>query len=307
MEKLKANHLLLESPPGWADYELLDCGDFEKLERFGNYILIRPEPQAIWPKMLDDAEWMKLANGRFVRDNSKKSHRNTDNDQGGWTKLKALPESWKISYNLAGKNLVFKLALTSFGHIGIFPEQANNWNYVRDRIHEMGKANECKLLNLFAYTGGLSVAARSQGAEVSHVDSVKSIITWANENQQLSGLDGIRWVIEDAIKFARREATRGNKYQGIVLDPPAYGRGPKGEKWILEDLLPELMSYCKEILDPHKGFFILNLYSMGWSALMAENMVKSYFPKAKTELGEFYLPAKSGLRLPMGIFLRFHY
>ncbi len=306
MQASENKNLSLVPPPGWADYELIDCGDFEKLERFGKFIITRPEPQAIWPKAMKNEEWEKLSQAHFSRDNSKKSHRSTDNEAGGWNLKPGMPDHWQINYQLGNTKLRFKLALTAFGHIGVFPEQASNWQYIYEQIQQWENPTNCKVLNLFAYTGGISLAAKAAGAEVTHVDSVKSIISWANENQQNSGLDNIRWVVEDALKFTRREASRGNIYQGIVLDPPAYGRGPKGEKWLLQELLPELLEYCSQILDKQKGFLIINLYSMGWSALMAENIIRSYFEMKNVELGEFYIPSKSGLKLPLGIFLRFN-
>ena len=202
-------------------------------------------------------------------------------------------------------NLRFRLGLTSFKHVGVFPEQAENWNFIYDTIKSIG-ANEPRVLNLFAYTGGASVAARSAGADVTHVDSVKQVITWSRENMEASGLDNIRWIVEDALKFCRREVKRGKKYNGIILDPPAYGRGPDGERWILEENIAEIMQLCSDLLLPNDSFLILNLYSMGFSAVIADNLVKDYFPDVNhCEFGELLVPDKSGKSLPLSVFARF--
>jgi 23S rRNA (cytosine1962-C5)-methyltransferase len=283
------------SPKNWSDYELIDCGDFEKLERFGKYITIRPEPQAVWPKIYSDSEWEKMAHVKFVPKSS---------SNGEWKKLKQMPDQWTIDYNLQGKEangkLVFRLGLTSFKHVGVFPEQAVNW----DTIHAfLSKLNKPKFLNLFAYTGGASIAAKAAGADVTHVDSIKQVVTWANENMQKSNLDNIRWMVDDALKFVKKEIRRGNKYQGIILDPPAYGHGPTGEKWKLEDNIAEMMDSVLQITDDHKHLLILNAYSLGFSALVPENLLRPFSQKHKSKLsvGELYLPAKSGIKLPLGV------
>jgi 23S rRNA (cytosine1962-C5)-methyltransferase len=284
-------------PSRWKDYELLDCGDFEKLERFGKYITIRPEPQAVWPRVKSVSEWEKLAHVKFVPKSS---------SSGEWKKLKVMPDQWTIDYTLDDKketSLTFRLGLTSFKHVGIFPEQAVNWDVIYTFMKKTPKA---KFLNLFAYTGGASIAARAAGAEVTHVDSIKQVVTWANENMQKSNLDNIRWMVDDALKFAKKEVRRGNLYQGIILDPPAFGHGPNGEKWQLEDNIAEMMESVLGILDPTKHLLILNAYSLGFSALVPQNLLMPFAKKHKSDLsiGELYLPAKSGVNLPLGVWGR---
>lgn len=285
----------LLTPTHWKDYELLDCGDFEKLERFGEYITIRPEPQAVWPKKWTDAEWKKQAHIRFVPKNS---------NSGEWQKLKKMPDQWPIKYNLPnGHDIMFRLGLTSFKHVGVFPEQAANWDFIVESVQSMN-VEKPKVLNLFAYTGGASLAASAAGADVTHVDSIKQVVTWANENMQMSNLNGIRWMVEDALKFAQREERRGNKYNGIILDPPAFGHGPKGEKWKLEDNIAEMMKNVLRILDEREHFLILNAYSLGLSALVIENLLRE-FAGDHLKIGELYLQAKSGVKLPLGVFGRY--
>jgi 23S rRNA (cytosine1962-C5)-methyltransferase len=290
--------LKLLTPGDWKDYQLIDSGNFEKLERFGKYFLIRPEPQAIWNASLPDEEWEKMATAWFKKEKN-------DPEKGRWILNKDMPEQWFIGYAYKTMKIRLRLGLTGFRHIGVFPEQADNWNYIYDALAAM-KAQQSRVLNLFAYTGGASLAARAAGAEVVHVDSVKPVIHWARENMEASNLTDIRWVVEDALKFARRETRRGNFYNGIILDPPAYGRGADGEKWILEENLNELIQLCSQILSPDKGFLLVNLYSMGFSALVLENLINSYFPEqTKKESGEIFLADKFGKRLPLGTFLRF--
>jgi 23S rRNA (cytosine1962-C5)-methyltransferase len=285
----------LITPLHWKNYELLDCGDFEKLERFGEYVTIRPEPQAVWPKVWSDAEWKKLAHIKFIPKGS---------NSGEWQKMKKMPDQWVIPYKLPNdKEISFRLGLTSFKHVGIFPEQAANWDFIVKSIESMSVPKP-KVLNLFAYTGGASLAASAAGAEVTHVDSIKQVVSWANENMQISSLTDIRWMVEDALKFGEREVRRGNKYNGIILDPPAFGHGPKGEKWKLEDNLAEMMKNVLQILDPKEHFLILNAYSLGLSALVIENLLKEFAGK-DLNIGELYLQAKSGLKLPLGVFGRY--
>lgn len=279
----------LLSPTNFTDYELIDCGDFEKLERFGKYITIRPEPQAVWPKIYSNADWEKQAHVKFIPKSS---------SSGEWKKFKQMPDQWTINYTPL--NLVFRLGLTSFKHVGIFPEQAVNW----DKIHSFLKNKpKAKFLNLFAYTGGASIAAKAAGVDVTHVDSIKQVVTWANENMKNSNLDNIRWLVDDALKFVNKEVRRGNFYQGIILDPPAFGHGPNGEKWKLEDNISEMMNGVLQILDPKEHLLILNAYSLGFSALVPENLLKPFAQKHKSELeiGELYLNAKSGVKLPLGV------
>lgn len=284
----------LLSPANWKDYELLDSGNFEKLERFGKQITIRPEPQAVWSPVLPMKEWEKLAHVRFVPKSS---------SAGDWEKLKrdAL-ERWTISYGLPdGKAITLRLGLTSFKHVGVFPEQAVNWDFIYSSIREM-KTPKPKFLNLFAYTGGATLAARAAGAETTHVDSIKQVVTWANENMQLSNLDNIRWMVDDALKFVKKEQRRGNFYNGIILDPPAYGHGPNGEKWKLEENINEMVHSVVQLLDPNEHFLILNAYSLGFSALILENLFREQ--KQSLETGELFLKAKHDGVLPLGVFGR---
>lgn len=290
----------LLSPAHWEDYELLDCGDFEKLERFGKFITIRPEPQAVWKKIYSNSEWEKQAHVKFVPKSS---------SSGDWKMLKKMPEQWQISYPLksegsgANNNIVFRLGLTSFKHVGIFPEQACNWDVIYNYLQTLQKP---KFLNLFAYTGGASLAARAAGADVTHVDSIKQVVNWANENMQKSSLDNIRWMIDDALKFAKKEQRRGNVYQGIILDPPAFGHGPNGEKWKLEDNILEMIESVLQILDPKQHLLILNAYSLGFSALVPENLLRPFANKHQSllSIGELFLDAKSGAKLPLGVWGR---
>ncbi|MBW7844738.1 MAG: class I SAM-dependent methyltransferase [Bacteroidia bacterium] len=284
----------LFTPSTWKEYELIDCGDLEKLERFGQYILRRPEPQALWKKQYSEQEWQKLTDIKFTQ---KGSH------AGVWTKNKNIADKWKLSYPLQEKQLNFNLSLTSFKHIGIFPEQALNWEYIYAKTKLV--ANTPKVLNLFAYTGGASLAAKAAGADVTHVDSVKQVISWSKENMLASGLTDIRWVVEDALKFVKREVKRGNKYNGIILDPPAYGIGANGERWKLEDSINEILQDIALLLDK-KHFLVLNVYSLGLSPLILENLIKTNFNQSENlELGEVFLQAKSSVKLPLGILARF--
>lgn len=287
--------LELLTPHKWAGYELLDCGEFEKLERFGEFVLIRPEPQAVWPRAMSEAEWKQKAHVKFKQKTS---------NSGEWNKLKKMPDQWRLEYALpTGDVLVFRLGLTAFKHIGIFPEQAVNWDYIANTLGAM-QVSKPKVLNLFAYTGGASLAARAGGADVTHVDSVKQVVSWANENMQLSTLNNIRWMVDDALKFVQREARRGKTYNGIILDPPAFGHGPKGEKWKLEEHIAEMTGHVLQLLDPQKHFLILNAYSLGLSALVIENLLGKFAGK-KLGTGELYLEAKTGTKLPLGVFGRF--
>lgn len=298
----------LLSPKNFSDYELLDCGDFLKLERFGNYITIRPEPQAVWSPAWTIAEWERKAHVRFVPQSS---------SSGIWKKLKDMPDQWQLKYSInsndkssASSTITFRLGLTSFKHVGIFPEQSTNWDYIFNSIKTLTNTHQIatpKVLNLFAYTGGASLAARAAGADVTHLDSIKQVVTWANENMELSKLDNIRWVVEDAMKYVKREVKRGKKYHGIILDPPAYGHGPGGESWQLESQINEMMQYVAQLLKPEKHFIILNTYSLGFSSLIIENLFSqtiSSNPKNNTETGEIFLQSQTGSKLPLGVFGR---
>ena len=285
--------MLLLKPNSFKDYELIDSGNFEKLERFGEFITIRPEPQAIWNKIKSNQEWEKLAHTRFEAKSS---------SAGNWIKMKQMPDRWIIKY---GNQLSFRLALTSFKHVGIFPEQAVNWDYIQQQIAKI-KDKPVKFLNLFAYTGGASLAAKAAGADVTHVDSIKQVVSWANENQTHSGLKDTRWVVEDAMKFVKREIRRGNTYHGIIMDPPAYGHGTNGESWKLEKQLMELIEDSQQLLNKDEHFLILNTYSLGFSSLIIENLFQQTIHKNSTlEIGELYLPSSTHQKLPLGVFGRF--
>lgn len=284
----------LLTPQHWKDYELIDCGDFEKLERFGELTLIRPEPQAVWAKQLPASEWQKLHDIRF---------KGRSATSGEWVKKNPkTPDRWHITYNNNQVSIKLRLGLTSFKHVGVFPEQAVNWDYISETVKKLKTPNP-KILNLFAYTGGASVVAKAAGADTTHVDSIKQVVTWANENQELSNVKDIRWVVEDALKFVKRELKRGKKYNGIILDPPAYGHGPNGEKWKLEDHILEMMQDVAQLLDEEEHFLILNSYSLGFSSVIVENLLKGSLASTENlEIGELYLQAKAGNKLPLGVF-----
>ena len=350
---------MIEFPsPSWTDYELLDSGAGEKLERFGAYVLSRPEPKALWDKSMPQAEWDRLAHTRFKPGAG--FGKAGKEDSGTWERLRRMDDQWRIRYPLCtsldqreikersdtggvggsaprplgvqgdksaaaeqrsdtggvggsaprplgvqgdsrpsgrAEELALRLGLTSFKHVGVFPEQAPNWEFIYRKCRSMEKP---RVLNLFAYTGGASLAARAGGAEVTHLDSVRQVVTWASGNYERTLLtsggfrgsaprplgvqgdssrlrpSGIRWVVEDAMKFARREARRGNRYDGIILDPPAYGHGPDGEKWKLDECLFEMLRTVAQILAPG-GFMVLNLYSNGYSAALGETLVRQAF------------------------------
>lgn len=300
---LNTLNLKLLHPASWKDYELIDSGDGQKLERFGKYTLIRPEPQAIWSSVLSEKEWSKLADARFDRE-QKDKFRFSDEVKGGWTRGKGMPENWQVQYQYNNLKLTLRLALTSFGHVGIFPEQGENWNFIYDTITNW-KADRPRVLNLFAYTGAASVVAKTAGADVTHVDASRPGLNWANQNMQLNNLSDIRWVYEDAFKFVKREVKRGNKYHGIIMDPPPYGRGPEGEKWTLQEQLNELVRMSSELLEEKNCFFILSMYAVGLSSLVGLNVAKAHFTMHHAEAGEFFLKSSNGRDLPMGTFLRF--
>lgn len=286
-------------PLSFPDYELVDSGNFLKLERFGKHITIRPEPQAVWDASLNFTEWEKRAHTRFVP---------TSSATGEWKKLQTIPERWTIQYPLLKneKNSIqFRLGLTAFKHLGVFPEQAVNWDYIAAQMEKLhAKKIAPKFLNLFAYTGGASLAAKMAGADVTHVDSIKQVVSWANENQQLSGLKDIRWVVEDALKFVKREVKRGNTYHGIILDPPAYGHGANGEKWKLEQNINEMMANVLQLLDTKNHFLILNAYSLGFSSLILQNLISTKNNQSKIEIGELFLEDSFQKCLPLGAFAR---
>lgn len=287
--------------PDFAAYELLDSGGSEKLERFGRYVLRRPEPQAVWRKSMSEAEWERLADGSFTRLSGAGS-----DERGRWAfRDGRMAQGWPIEYRHGGLNLRMRLVPTSFKHVGLFPEQAANWDYIYDHASRIGSARgrAAEVLNLFAYTGGASLAACAAGARVTHVDSVRQVVTWARENMEASGLRDIRWVVEDALKFVRREVRRGRRYDGIILDPPAYGRGASGEKWVLEENITEMLECCGELLDDG-GFVVLNLYSMGLSPVVAHTALTQCFGEGEYQYGELCFADAAGKRLPLGTFCR---
>ena len=294
----------IECPPSdWTDYELLDSGDGSKLERFGQYVMMRPEPKALWHKSMSDAQWRSAAHFEFKPGAG--FAKAGKEDSGSWVNLRKAPDQWVISYPQVGIKL--RLGLTAFKHVGVFPEQATNWDYIYANTREIAQqtGTKPKVLNLFAYTGGASLAACKAGAEVTHLDSVKQVVTWARGNMELSDLDGIRWMVEDALKFAKRAQRRGTLYNGIILDPPAYGRGPDGERWTLEESLFDILQCCASILAPKDSFLVLNLYSNGYSAVLAETLVRCAFgPAGELECGESVLRDKFGKALPLSVFAR---
>lgn len=245
------------------DYELLDMANGEKLERWGKYILIRPDPQIVWNVKEKPHLW-KEAHARYIRSSSGGGH---------WEKLKQMNDSWSIKY----KDLTFNLKPMGFKHTGLFPEQAVNWDYMIDKIsNEKKKRKEIKILNLFAYTGGATVACLKAGASVCHVDSSTGMVAWAKENVKASGLDDrpVRFIVDDVIKFVQREIRRGNKYDGIIMDPPSYGRGKNGEVWNIEKDLFFLISECRKLLSDNSIFVIVNTYTGGLSGTIIQNILR---------------------------------
>lgn len=288
--------------PDFRDYELIDTGNFEKLERFGRYVTRRPEPQAIWRPSLAEEEWRRLSDASFLRDAR-------SDERGEWRLREGMPSRWTVEYRYREMRLRMRLGLTSFKHVGIFPEQAANWDFIYDNCLALGgdgRTEAPRVLNLFAYTGGATLAARAAGAGVTHVDSVKQVVTWARENMEQSGLEGVRWIVEDALKFVQREVRRGNRYDGIILDPPAYGRGANGEKWVLEEGIGEMLACCAQLLESERAFLVLNLYSMGLSSTLARTAVRQAFGAPRTEQwGELCFTDRGGKELPLGTYYRF--
>jgi 23S rRNA (cytosine1962-C5)-methyltransferase len=291
----------IDTPKFWGkSYELIDSGGFEKLEQFGSFCVRRPEPQAVWGKSLSEEIWVSKTDAYFKKEKG-------SSEKGFWDIQKKTPEKWFINYKSDLLNLNFKISLSSFKHVGIFPEQASNWEFLAENIPKL-KNDKPKFLNLFAYTGGASLVCRQMGADVTHVDSVKPVLSWARENMEMSNLDSIRWMAEDALKFVKREARRGNFYQGILLDPPAYGRGPDGEKWVLEEHIDDMLKSVKEILDPKEHILLTNVYSLGFSTLVVENLMNGLFDVPQNaEFGEIYLNDTFNKKLPLGVFHRYLY
>ena len=278
----------------WKDYEILDMANGEKLERWGNIILIRPDPQIIWKEKSFPEKW-KNANAKYNRSNT---------GGGNWNFIKPLPKSWQIKY----KDLTFNIKPMGFKHTGIFPEQAVNWDWMMNKIKN--SARDIKVLNLFAYTGGASVACLKAGASVCHVDSSKGMCEWAKENVASSGLKDrpIRFLIDDVVKFVNREIRRGHKYDAIIMDPPSYGRGTNGEVWKFEDNIADLVKLCMNVLSDKPLFFLINSYTTGISSQVLENLLRINIPKkakGKFSHGELGLPmTNSKMILPCGIYGR---
>ena len=278
----------------WKDYEVIDTSKGEKLERWGDYLLVRPDPQVIWNTDKNHYGWKK-PNGHYHRSNK---------GGGNWEFRKKLPSEWTINY----KNLTFKVSPTNFKHTGIFPEQAVNWDYVMDKIKTSGKS-DFRVLNLFAYTGGATVACAKAGAQVTHVDAAKGMVERAGENARLSGIDtGIRYIVDDCLKFVQREIRRGNHYDAIIMDPPSYGRGPKGEIWKIADAIYPLVQLCEQLLTDEPLFFLINSYTTGLQpavlSYMMSTILRKYHGTVKAD--EIGLPVSSnGLVLPCGASGRF--
>ena len=274
---------------GWKDYELLDCGGGEKLERWGDQILVRPDPQAIWESDRKNRGW-RTANARYSRSSTGGGH---------WDKNK-LPENWTIAY----KNLRFQVKPMNFKHTGLFPEQAANWDFAMDQIRRAGRP--IRVLNLFAYTGGATVACAAAGASVCHVDAARGMVSWARENARSSGLEDapIRWIVDDCTKFVEREIRRGRQYDAIIMDPPRYGRGPTGEVWRLEENLYPFVELVRGVLSDQPLFVILNSYTTGLAPSVVTYILETLLSRkfgGRTDSQELGLPVtESGLVLPCG-------
>lgn len=275
----------------WKDYELIACSNGEKLERWSNEVLVRPDPQVIWKSARDSELWYKPS-ARYVRSKT---------GGGEWQVFKHMPSAWQVHY----KDLTFNIKTMGFKHTGLFPEQAVNWDFTRKLIRESGR-KDVKVLNLFAYTGGATVACLKEGASVVHVDASKGMTNWAKENAQASGVAGgnVRWIVDDCLKFVQREIRRGNKYDIVILDPPSYGRGPKGEIWHLEDSLYDFMLDVKEVLSDNPMMVLLNSYTTGLSASVMKYILDDVITSkigGKVTADEIGLPISSnGYVLPCG-------
>ena len=280
----------------WNDYEVIDCSKGEKLERWGDYLLVRPDPQVIWDTPKKEKGWRKM-NGHY--------HRSSKG--GGEWEFFQLPKEWTIEYSLPiNKKLTFHLKPFSFKHTGLFPEQAANWNWFSQLIADaVSKGRQVKVLNLFAYTGGATLAAAAAGASVTHVDASKGMVTWAKENAISSGLKDapIRWLVDDCVKFVEREIRRGNHYDAIIMDPPSYGRGPKGEIWKIEESVYPLIQLCSQILTDNPLFFLINSYTTGLQPAVLSYMISTVLgtDNGTVTASEIGLPVSSnGLVLPCG-------
>ena len=276
----------------WKDYEILDMANGEKLEKWKDVILVRPDPQIIWKSKSFPERW-KNANASYIRSST---------GGGNWDFNKKVPANWQVKY----KELIFNIKPMGFKHTGLFPEQAVNWDWMINKIQHANR--DIKVLNLFAYTGGATVACSYAGASVCHVDSSKGMVTWAKENITSSGLQNnpVRYIIDDVVKFVSREIRRGNKYDAIIMDPPSYGRGSNGEVWKFEENISDLVELCTKVLSDRPLFFLINSYTTGISSTVLENILRlNIKAKGKLSSGELGLPMKdSNLVLPCGIFSR---
>lgn len=280
-----------------GDYTLLDSGNMQRLERIGPYTMIRPAPQAIWPPNRAQSVWNQ-ADATYQRDES---------GSGTWTWHKKVSREFEVLYD----NIAFQIKLTDFGHLGLFPEQAHNWQWLRETIRKrMAATNNSNLhvLNLFAYTGGSTLAASQAGAHVVHLDAAKGVVDWARANARLSHLDDrpIRWLVDDAVKFLRREARRGNRYHGIILDPPTFGRGPKGEVFKIENEIIELLGLCKEVLANNALFMLYSCHTPGFTPLVMHNQLETTLKGlgGRVEAGEMFVEDAEGHALPSGTWAR---
>ncbi|MEE3333118.1 MAG: class I SAM-dependent methyltransferase [Ruminococcus sp.] len=280
----------MRASDSWKDYELIDCSDGERLERWGNIILIRPDPQIVWSSKRTNPLW-KNAHARYHRSNKGGGH---------WEMYKKVPESWAIHF----KNLVFNIKPMGFKHTGVFPEQAVNWDWVQNRIKEENRP--LNILNLFGYTGCATLAAMDAGAKVCHVDASKGMVNWAKENARSSKIADkpVRWLVDDCVKFVNREIRRGNKYDGIIMDPPSYGRGPSGEVWKIEEQIYSFIELCMKVLSDKPSFLILNSYTTGLSPAVMEYLLRvELVPKfgGKVSADEIGLKvSETGMCLPCG-------
>ncbi len=293
-EKSKPPVLLLQSPTNWGDYELLDSGDGWKLERYGKYVLKRPEPEAMWRPALPETSWA-AASAVF--------HPSAEENGGHWQANRPVDERWMMTY----QNLKFWVQLSASRHLGVFPEQASQWDWISEQVRQARRP--VHVLNLFGYTGLATMAAASAGARVTHLDASRKVITWARENLELSSLGEreVRWMVDDALKFVQREARRGNHYDGLILDPPKFGRGPKGEVWEFYKLLPNLLDACRQMLSSQPVFVLLTAYAVKASAVTlyyaVEEMMRAW--QGQVEAGEVVLKEKSaGRMLSMAIYAR---
>ncbi len=287
--------MLLETPGNFSDFELLDTGQGYRLEKWNQVILARPDPQIIWPKSLPQSEWNK-AWAIF--------HSPSDEARGRWDIKKPIPDPWTVKY----QNVQFLLKLSPFKHTGLFAEQAAQWQWMLDKLKV--ESEKLKVLNLFAYTGGATMVLAKMGCLIAHVDSSKPAITWANENHKLNNLptDSVRWMLDDAVKFVKRELKRGAKYDGIIMDPPAFGHGPTGKTWKFNQDLPGLLSDCVQLLAQDARFLIINGYATNSSAIALNNLLEDAVRgrNGKIEFGELCLKQKNQRMISTGIFARWH-